>query len=121
MINTNTSRTLTGAAIFGFAMVLLLSVPQHAHAWGGYNNGGYNGGYVSHSYPPAPNFYTIPSVQVVYSNGYYQNYFVPTVRYFPAVNPLPVPTTYYPTQPPAYTYPGVNNFPGNYGGYYHNW
>ena len=118
MTKTTISRILTGIAAAAFAFALVLSVPSAAHASYGY---GYN---TYHPYPPAPSYYTIPSVQVVSANGYYQNYFVPTVRYFQAPNPLPVPTTYYPTQPPAYTYTGVNNFPGNYGnygGYYHNW
>jgi hypothetical protein len=107
------------AAFLGFAAVFVvvigLSAPKSALAWGGYNNY-YGGGY---GYPYVPSYNTIPSVQVVYANGYYQNYYVPTVRYFPAPSPLPVYTTYYPSQPPVYTYPGYNNFPGYYGGYRH--
>ncbi len=48
-----------------------------------YNGNAYNGGYAY--VPPTYQIPTrnIPAVQVIYSNGYYQNYFVPTVRYFP--------------------------------------
>ncbi|MDB5238678.1 MAG: hypothetical protein JWO00_13 [Candidatus Parcubacteria bacterium] len=128
MTNTITTRIFAGMATFGLAIALFLAVPHDAKAGGysygggsncgcgySYNGGGYtynNGGYSygndhqSYQYPPAPNYYTIPSVQVTYANGYYQNYFVPTVRYFPAPFPVAVPTTYYPTQPPVFTYPG---------------
>ena len=89
MTKTTISRILTGIAAAAFAFALVLSVPSAAHANSYYGYPGYYG----NAYPPAPNLYTIPSVQVVYANGYYQNYYVPTVRYFPAVNPVPVPTT----------------------------
>ncbi|MFA6432435.1 MAG: hypothetical protein WCV82_01290 [Candidatus Paceibacterota bacterium] len=100
-----------GIALAVFAFILALA-PGHASAqWsGGYgnnNNGGYNGGYSYggnyrnggynyggygggynyggyNNYPPAPSPRTIPTVQVVYPNGYFYNYYVPTVRYFPA-------------------------------------
>ncbi len=88
MTTTIIQRVASGLVISAFAVILALAVPHSAKAW-------YGGNYY-HSYPPAPNFYTIPSVQVVYPNGYYQNYFVPTVRFFPAPAPLPVVTQYYP-------------------------
>jgi len=129
MTNNIIARGLAGVAVLGLALTIVLTVPQSAHAWGGYGYGNgygnsyynsYNNNHGYNPYPPAPSYYTIPSVQVTYANGYYQNYFVPTVRYFPAPAPLPVYTTYYPSQPPAYTYPGNNNFPG-YGGYNRHW
>lgn len=74
---------------------------------GGYNNGTYNavynGGYY---YPTYPSPLTIPTVQVVYANGYYNNYYVPTVTYFPAGNTIG-------------NYSGYNGY--NYGGGYNNY
>ncbi len=106
MTNTIVSRAMAGMAVAAFAFALFLAVPKAAHA-GFYDcNGSCFTGSGYRVYPPAPTFYNTPSVQVTYSNGYYQNYFVPTVRYFPAPYPTPVTTVYYPPyfQSPVPTY-----------------
>ncbi|MGC9605712.1 MAG: hypothetical protein ABSF56_03090 [Minisyncoccia bacterium] len=65
---------------------------NHNGGWTGNGNGNWNGGGhgnwgngYGNSYPPAPTHYNTGTFQVTYPNGYYYNYFVPTVRYFPPV------------------------------------
>lgn len=95
--------------IFGaFAVVAILGLvltfaPDHASAqynggynnnnYGGYNRGSYYGGgygygynnYYNNYYPSAPMHRATPTVQVVYPNGYFYNYYIPTSRYLPNV------------------------------------
>lgn len=84
----------------------------------GYNYSGYNynpgysyNNYNNPIYPPAPSPRTIPTVQVVYGNGYYHNNFVPTVRYFPPQQVYQPPMY----QPPVYNPPYRPNPPSCFG------
>ncbi len=121
MTNTTISRAIAGTAVFGFAMALFLAIPQAANATTYSNNypNYYGSGYQSPIYPPAPTYLNTPTVQVTYSNGYYTNYFVPTVRYYPPVYTIPVPTVYNPIHPVVFNNPVVIQNGGYYGGYRH--
>jgi hypothetical protein len=126
MIKNIISKVAVSAAVMAVAAVAFVSVPLSALAYGGHGGGNNGGGYGYNSYPPAPTFANNGAVQVVYPNGFYSTYFVPTATYY-----APTRSNYGQAVPFQYNYGTVpTNYPSayanyanyNYGyGYGHNW